>query len=217
MGWKGKYQQSSHSTWQKSLTVASKATTSVVFYVSSCIPRLFLALPLRLSLFLDTKQAQNCHHHTNQPPKTQTITTPLLLYLKLNHHTTTIAKIQETHTQNHHHQTPGQTHTQTHHHQIRETHTPKSITTTAKIHQAHGDGERDYRKEKWGEKKKKNRWRKKKKREKGWMVMKEKNETEKEWRSDKGARERKRKEKVEKERERGKSMKVEIQTLDIAP
>ena len=123
MGWKGKYQQSSHSTWQKSLTVASKATTSVVFYVSSCIPRLFLALPLRLSLFLDTKQAQNCHHHTNQPPKTQTITTPLLLYLKLNHHTTTIAKIQETHTQNHHHQTPGQTHTQTHHHQIRETHT----------------------------------------------------------------------------------------------
>ena len=49
------------------------------------------------------------------------------------------------------------------------------------------------------------------------MVMKEKNEREKEWRSDKGARERKRREKVEEERKRGKSTKVEMQTLDVAP
>ncbi|KAM3752534.1 hypothetical protein ACB098_03G026200 [Castanea mollissima] len=55
------------------------------------------------------------HEPATQNPKLP----PLLLYLKFNHYTTTIAKIQETHTQTHHHQTHGETHTKTHHYQIR--------------------------------------------------------------------------------------------------
>ncbi|KAM3691101.1 hypothetical protein ACJW31_09G170000 [Castanea mollissima] len=81
----------------------------------------------------------------SKPPKTQTTTTPpLLLYLKLNHQTT-IGKIQETDTQ---YQSPRRNpHPNPPPPNPRNPY-PKSITPKVKIHHAHGDGERENRKEK---------------------------------------------------------------------
>ena len=56
-------------------------------YYFFILPRLFLSLPLRLSLFSDTKQAtQNCHHHTKSRSATTTRTSHPKLKLPPHHH-----------------------------------------------------------------------------------------------------------------------------------
>ena len=185
-------------------------------YYFFILPQRFLSLPLRLSLFSDTKQAtQNCHHHTNQichhrtKPRSATTTPPLLLYLKLNHHTTTIDKIQETHTQN---QSPRQKPRPNPHPNPLPPNPrnpyPKSIITTVKIHQAHGDriekiGKRSERKKK---KKKKEEPVKKEKEEREGMNGEERKKRKGERVALRVFRQRSQREKMGEDRKRGHSM-----------
>ena len=118
-----------------------------IFFYSSSTLSLSSSSPISLLRY-------KASHPKLPPPHQPDLPPPLLLYLKLNHHTTTINKIQETHTQN---QSPRQNPRPNPHPNPPSPNPrnpyPKSIITTVKIHQAHGDGERENRKEKREKKK----------------------------------------------------------------
>ena len=130
---------------------------NIFFFYSSSTLSLSSSSPISLLRY-------KASHPKLPPPHQPDLPPPLLLYLKLNHHTTTIDKIQETHTQN---QSPRQKPRPNPHPNPPSPNPrnpyPKSIITTVKIHQAHGDGERENRKEK-REKKKTGEERKRKER-----------------------------------------------------
>ena len=132
-----------------------------IFFYSSSTLSLSSSSPISLLRY-------KASHPKLPPPHQPDLPPPLLLYLKLNHHTTTIDKIQETHTQN---QSPRQKPRPNPHPNPPSPNPrnpyPKSIITTVKIHQAHGDGERENRKEK-REKKKTGEERKRKERRDEW-------------------------------------------------
>ena len=110
-----------------------------IFFYSSSPLSLSSSSPISLLRY-------KASHPKLPPPHQPDLPPPLLLYLKLNHHTTTIDKIQETHTQN---QSPRQKPRPNPHPNPPSPNPrnpyPKSIITTVKIHQAHGDGERENR------------------------------------------------------------------------
>ena len=139
-----------------------------IFFYSSSTLSLSSSSPISLLRY-------KASHPKLPPPHQPDLPPPLLLYLKLNHHTTTIDKIQETHTQN---QSPRQKPRPNPHPNPPSPNPtnpyPKSIITTVKIHQAHGDGERENRKEKREKKKTGEERKRKETRDEWWRKEKKK-------------------------------------------